>query len=84
MAFSHQSVPTAHSPKNTSRPTGIRPGEKASEYGRMTIRLPEDVRDQLEALSQVLQLPQWRVIVDAIQAYVASHKRAKVGRGIVV
>jgi len=60
--------------------TGIRPGEKVSEYGRMTIRLPEDVRDELEALSQELHLPQWRVIVDAIQAYRASHQQAKVGR----
>jgi predicted transcriptional regulator len=46
----------------------------------MTIRLPEDVRDELEALSQELHLPQWRVIVDAIQAYRASHQQAKVGR----
>jgi hypothetical protein len=61
--------------------TGIRPGEKASDYQRLTIRLPEDVRDELEALSQELHLPQWRVIVDAIQAYRASHTQAKVGRG---
>jgi predicted transcriptional regulator len=47
----------------------------------MTIRLPEDVRDELEALSQTLQLPQWRVIVDAIHAYAASHTQAKVRRG---
>jgi hypothetical protein len=61
--------------------TGIRPGEKASDYERLTIRLPEDVRDELEALSQALHLPQWRVIVNAIQAYGASHRQAKVGRG---
>ena len=59
--------------------TGLRPGEKASDYPRLTIRLPDDVRDQLEALSQALHLPQWRVIVDAIQAYAASQKQAKVG-----
>jgi hypothetical protein len=62
--------------------TGMRPGEKSSEYPQMTIRLPENVRDQLEALSQELQLPQWRVIVDAIQAYRASHTQAKVRRRI--
>src|SRR6266851_9559780 len=52
--------------------TGIRPGEKASDYQRLTIRLPEDVRDELEALSAAVRLPQWRVIVDAIRAYAGS------------
>ena len=52
--------------------TGIRPGEKASDYQRLTIRLPEDVRDELEALSDAVRLPQWRVIVDAIRAYAGS------------
>jgi hypothetical protein len=60
--------------------TGIRPGEKASDYERMTIRLPKDVRDELEALSVALRLPQWRVIVEAIQAYAAIHAQAKVRR----
>jgi hypothetical protein len=50
-------------------PTGIRPGEKSSEYQRMTIRLPDDVRSELDALGVVLVRPQWRVLVDAIKAY---------------
>lgn len=31
--------------------TGIRPGEKVSDYERMTIRFPKDVRDDLATLS---------------------------------
>ena len=40
---------------------------------RLTIRLPPDVRGQLEELSASLHRPQWRVIVEAIQRYAASH-----------
>lgn len=51
-------------------PTGLRPGEKLSDYQRMTIRLPPDVRAGLDAAGYVLGRPQWRVLVDAILAYV--------------
>lgn len=54
------------------RPTGIRPGEKVSEYRRFAVRLPEDVRAQLEAAAGALRRPSWRVVVDAILAYVGS------------
>ena len=50
--------------------TGLRPGEKLSDYQRMTIRLPPDVRAELDAAGYVLGRPQWRVLVDAIRAYV--------------
>lgn len=53
-------------------PTGLRPGEKLSDYQRMTIRLPPDVRAALDAAGYVLGRPQWRVLVDAIQAYVGN------------
>jgi hypothetical protein len=53
-------------------PTGLRPGEKLSDYPRMTIRLPPDVRAELDAAGYVLGRPQWRVLVDAIRAYVGS------------
>ena len=46
-------------------PTGLRPGERLSDYQRMTIRLPPDVRAELDAASYVLGRPQWRVLVDA-------------------
>lgn len=54
------------------KPTGIRPGEKVSDYRRFAVRLPEDVRAELEAASGALRLPAWRVVIDAIKAYVGS------------
>jgi len=56
--------------------TGIRPGEKVSEYRRFAVRLPEDVRAELEAAAGALRRPAWRVVIDAIRAYVGS------GRGL--
>ena len=36
------------------------------------MRLPEDVRAELEAAAGALKLPAWRVVIDAIKAYVGS------------
>lgn len=54
------------------RPTGIRPGERLSDYRQFTVRLPEDVRAELEAAAGALRRPAWRVVIDAIRAYVGS------------
>ena len=54
------------------RPTGIRPGERLSDYKRLTMRLPADVHAELTAASGALHRPQWRVLIDAIRAYVGS------------
>ena len=51
-------------------PAGLRPGEKVSDYQRTTIRLPPDVRATLHAIGFALGRPQWRVLIDAINAYV--------------
>lgn len=61
-------------PRGTTgrRPTGIHAGEKLSDYRRFAVRLPEDVRSELEAAAGALRRPAWRVVVDAIQAYVGS------------
>ena len=61
-------------PRGTAgrRPTGIRAGEKVSDYKRLTIRLPPDVQGELVAASGALRRPQWRVLIDAIRAYVGS------------
>ena len=53
-------------------PAGIRPGEKVSDYKRLTVRLPEDVRAELDAIAYVTNRPQWRVLIEAIQAYAGS------------
>jgi hypothetical protein len=52
--------------------TGVRPGEKVSQYRRFMLRLPDDVRAELEAAAGALKQPAWRVVVDAIRAYVGS------------
>ena len=49
--------------------TGLRPGEKASEYRRVGIRLPDDTLAALDAIGRVVGRPVWRVIVDAVAAY---------------
>jgi hypothetical protein len=54
------------------KPTGYRPGEKVSEYQRLTVRLPDDVRAELDSAAGALRRPQWRVLIDAIRAYVGS------------
>jgi hypothetical protein len=67
-------MPKKGKPRGTTgrRPTGLRPGEKVSEYKRLTVRLPEDVKAELDAASGALKRPQWRVLIDAIRAYVGS------------
>jgi hypothetical protein len=61
-------------PRGTAgrHPTGLRPGERVSDYKRLTIRLPPDVQGELVAASGALRRPQWRVLIDAIRAYVGS------------
>jgi hypothetical protein len=53
-------------------PAGFRPGEKVSDYKRLTVRLPDDVRAELDAMSYVTGRPQWRVLIEAIQAFAGS------------
>jgi hypothetical protein len=49
--------------------TGVRAGEKASEYKRLTIRLPDDSLVALNAVARVIGQPAWRAIVEALAAY---------------
>lgn len=53
-------------------PAGLRPGEKVSDYGRLTVRLPDDVRAELDAIAFVTGKAQWRVLIEAIQAFAGS------------
>jgi len=52
--------------------TGLEPGEKSTEYRRFAVRLPEDVRAELAAAAGALRRPAWRVVIDALRAYVGS------------
>ena len=47
-------------------PTGVRPGERLTDYKQVTVRLPPETVAQLEALAEQLGRPQWRVMCDAI------------------
>jgi len=58
--------------KGGQPPAGLRPGEKVSDYKRLTVRLPDDVRAELDAISYVTGRPQWRVLIEAIKAYAGS------------
>jgi len=51
---------------------GLKPGEMVKDYPRFTVRLPEDVRAELESAAGALRRPGWRVVIDAIRAYVGS------------
>ena len=50
--------------------TGLRPGEKASEYQRLTMRLPDESLVLLKAIGRAIDMPAWRVMVEALRAYV--------------
>ena len=62
------------------RPTGLQPGERLIDYKRLTVRLPPSTLATLHELSARLERTQWRIMVEAIEAYAASMKPAKVGR----
>lgn len=58
--------------RGAGRPTGgVHPGERVRDYKRFTLRLPEDVRAQLESAAGALRRPAWRVVVDALEAYIS-------------
>jgi len=50
-------------------PAGARAGEKVKDYPQLSIRLPEDVKAKLQALSVIASKPQWRIITEAIDCY---------------
>jgi predicted DNA-binding protein len=50
-------------------PAGAREGEKVKDYPQLSVRLPADVKAKLHAISMVSARPQWRLITDAIDAY---------------
>jgi predicted DNA-binding protein len=63
----------ASSTRKGGRPrAGLEPGERVSDYKRLTVRLPDDVRAELDAISYVTGRPQWRVLIEAIQAFAGS------------
>jgi predicted DNA-binding protein len=58
-------------------PAGARDGEKVKDYPQLSIRLPEDVKATLQALSLMASRPQWRIITDAIDCYLRERTDAE-------
>ena len=49
-------------------PTGLQPGERVSDYKRITLWMPPKAKQELEAVSRFLGRPQWAVVVEALAA----------------
>jgi hypothetical protein len=50
-------------------PAGARPGEKVKDYPQLSIRLPEETKAKLQALSLISGRPQWRLITESIECF---------------
>jgi len=57
--------------KSGRPPAGIG-GAKVAEYPQISLRVPPDVRRMLNALSEVRGKPHWRIMMEALDAYVES------------
>jgi predicted DNA-binding protein len=51
-------------------PAGAKEGEKVKDYPQLSIRVPVEMKARLNALSAVMGLAQWRVVVEAIDCFV--------------
>jgi predicted DNA-binding protein len=58
-------------------PAGARAGEKVKDYPQLSIRLPDDVKAKLQAISLIASRPQWRIITDAIECYLRERSDAE-------
>jgi predicted DNA-binding protein len=58
-------------------PAGAREGERVKDYPQLSIRVPGDVKARLQALSVVASRPQWRIITEAIDCYLAARSDAE-------
>jgi predicted DNA-binding protein len=50
-------------------PAGARFGEKVKDYPQLSVRVPHEMKAQLNALSAVTGLAQWRIIVEALDCF---------------
>jgi predicted DNA-binding protein len=50
-------------------PAGARDGEKVKDYPQLSVRVPQEMKARLNALSAVTGMAQWRIIVEAIDCY---------------
>ena len=52
-------------------PAGQKEGEKVKDYPQLSIRVPVEMKARLNALSVVTGLAQWRVVVEAVNCFLA-------------
>jgi hypothetical protein len=77
IAFPHESLRFFRRPpvaplkkRKRGRPAaGLRPSERTTDYRRLTLRIPARIHHQLERLARDERLPQWRIVVAALQQY---------------
>jgi predicted DNA-binding protein len=58
-------------------PAGARAGERVKDYPQLSIRLPDDVKAKLQAISLIASRPQWRIITEAIECYLRERSDAE-------
>lgn len=51
-------------------PAGAKDGEKVKDYPQLSIRVPQEMKARLNALSAVTGLSQWRLVVEAVDCLV--------------
>ena len=51
-------------------PAGAKVGEKVKDYPQLSVRVPQEMKARLNAVSAVTGLAQWRVVVEAINCFV--------------
>jgi CheY-like chemotaxis protein len=50
---------------------GLKPGERVSDYPQLSVRVPQSTIETLHAVCSVTGDPQWRVLADAVNRYIA-------------
>ena len=58
-------------------PAGARAGERVKDYPQLSIRLPGEVKEKLQALSVVMGRPQWRLITESIECFLKERPDAE-------
>ncbi len=57
-------------PRRAGRPpAGAKEGEKVTDYPQLSIRVPVEMKAQLNALRAVTGLAQWRLVVEAVDCF---------------
>jgi len=58
--------------RKIGRPAAGLHGDKVAEYPQISLRVPPEVRRTLNAVSAVRSQPQWRIMMEMLDAYVQS------------